>query len=102
MKDHALIGKFMGFQPTKQALGGWIDEKWKPKAHYDLQLGLKGLFTIIFHCMDDKASVEDGGPYFFNATSLYLRNWVERFTLENEDFSWAPVWIWIYSLPQEY
>ena len=82
MKDHAIIGKFMGFWPTRQALCGWITAKWKPKAHFDLQLGSKGFFTIIFHHIDDKSRVEEGGPYFFNATSLYLCNWMERFSPE--------------------
>ena len=39
MKDHALIGKFMGFQPTEQDLRGQILAKWKLKLHFDLQLG---------------------------------------------------------------
>ena len=93
MNDHALTGQLMGFWPTQQALHGWIAAKWKPKAHFDLQLGYKGFVTIIFHHLDDKSKVEEGGPYFFNAVGLYLRNWTERFNLEKEDFSWAPVWI---------
>ena len=75
----------------EQAPRGWIIAKWKPKAHYDLQLGLKGFFTIIFHHLEDKARVEDERPYFFNFVGLYLRNWVERLCSEKEDFSWAPV-----------
>ena len=74
MKDHTIIGNFMGFWPTEYELRSWITEKWKPKAHYDLQLGSKGFFTIIFHHLEDKAKVEDAGPDFFNATGMYLRN----------------------------
>ena len=83
-------------------LQGWIAAKWKPKAHFDLQLGSKGFLTIIFHHMEDKARVEEGGLYFFNSVGLYLRNWVECFCPEKEDFSWAPSWIHMFSLPQEY
>ena len=36
IKDHALIGKFMGLWPTEHTLRGWIAAKWKPKAHFDL------------------------------------------------------------------
>ena len=61
--------------------------KWNRKAHYDLQLRSKGFFTIIFHHLEDKARVEDRGPYIFNAVGMYLRSWVERFLLEKEDFS---------------
>jgi len=46
--------------------------------------------------------VLDGGPYFFNATGLYLRGLVERFNPNKEDLSWALVWIHLYSLPVEY
>ena len=46
--------------------------------------------------------VLDEGPYFFNSAGLYLRDWVERFNLDKEDFSWAPVWIQMYSLLLEY
>ena len=99
MKYHALIGKFMGFWPTEQALHDWIATKWKSKAHFDLQLGSKGFFTIIFHHLEDKSRVKEGGPYFFKFAGLYLRNWTKRFSPEKEDFSWALVWIRMFSLP---
>ena len=102
MKDHALIGNFMGSWPMEQVLHGWIEGKWNPKSHYDLYLGSKSFFTIIFHHLEEKASVEDGRPYFFNSLGMYLRNWVEIFFLEKEYFSWAPFWIIMFSLPQEY
>lgn len=41
----------------------------------------------------------DGGPYLFNFIGLYLHNEVERFNPDKEDFTWAPVWIKLYSLP---
>ena len=44
----------------------------------------------------------DEGPYLFNSTGLYLREWVERFNSDKEGLSWAPVWIRIYSLLAEY
>ena len=102
MRDHALIGKFIGLWPTEKALRGWIAAKWKPKGYITLQLGPKGFFTTIFNCLEDRNKVLDGGPYFFNATGLFLRGWVERFNLDKEDLNWAPVWICLYSLPMEY
>jgi len=87
MKDHALIGKFIGYWPTEKALQGWISAKWKPKGHVTLQLGPKGFFTAIFICIEDRNRVMDEGPYFFNSASLYLREWVERFNPDKEDFS---------------
>jgi len=102
MMDHALIGKFIGLWPMRKVLHGWIVAKWKPKGHITLQLGPKGFFTAIFHCLEDRNRVLDGGPYFFNATGLYLRGWIELFNLDKEDLSWAPVWLRLYSLPLEY
>jgi len=102
MKDHALIGKLIGYWPTENALQGWITSKWKPKGHVTLHLGPKGFFTAIFNYVEDKNCVLDGGPYFFNAAGPYLRDWIERFNPDKEDFSWAPVWIHMYSLPLEY
>jgi len=102
MKDHALIGKFLGFWSTEKALHGWIASKWKPKGQVTLQLGPKGFFTATFNCLEDKTRVFEGGPYFFNSLGLYLREWKERFNPDKEDFSWALVWICLYSLPLEY
>ena len=65
-------------------------------------MGPKGFFTAIFNCIGDRNNVMDGGPYFFNSTGLYLRNWFERFNPVKENFNWAPVWIRLYSLPLEY
>lgn len=87
MKDHVLIGKFIGFWLTEKALQGWIISKWKPKGHVTLQFGPKGFFTATFNYLEDRNQVLDGGPYFFNAASLYLRDWVERFNPDKEDFS---------------
>ena len=67
-----------------------------------MQLSSKGFFTTIFHHLDDKSKVEEGGPYLFNDVSLYMRNWVERFNLDLENFAWTSVWVYLYSLPQDY
>lgn len=91
MKDHALIGKFIGYWPTEKALQGWITSKWKPKGQVTLQLGPKGFLTTIFNFIKDRNRVLDGGPYFFNVVGLYLRDWIEIFNPEKEDFSWALV-----------
>jgi len=102
MQDHALIGKFLGLWPTEKALQGWIAPKWKPKGQVTLQLGPKGFFTTIFHCVEDKSRIFEGGPYFFNSLGLYLHDWKARFNPDKEDFTWALVWIRLYSLPVEY
>lgn len=85
MKDHALIGKFIGFWPIWKALHGWIVATWKPKGHFTLHLGPKGFFTTDFNCIEDRNRVLDGGPYFFNAVGLYLRDWIARFDPAKED-----------------
>jgi hypothetical protein len=102
MQDHALIGKFLGLWPSERDLIKWIQYWWRPKGHYDLQLGSKGFFTIILHNLEDRNRIFDGGPYFFNSAGLFLRFWTEKFRPEQEDFSHAPVWIRLYSLPQEF
>lgn len=93
MKDHALIGKFISLWPTEKALGSWKNVKWHPKGHITLQLGPKGFFTATSNYPEDRNRVLDGGPYFFNAVSLFLRGWVECFDPDKEDLSWALVWI---------
>lgn len=96
-----LIGKFLGFWPTEKSLQGWIASKWKPKGQVTLQLGPKGLFMAIFHCVEEKYRIFERGPYIINSSGLYLRNWKARFNPNKEDFSWALVWIHMYSLPVE-
>jgi hypothetical protein len=102
MRDNALVGKFLGLWPSERDLVKWIQHWWKPKGHYELQLGSKGFFTIIFHNLEDRNRVFDGGPYFYNSAGLFLRFWTEKFSPEKEDFAHAPVWIRLYSLPQEF
>jgi hypothetical protein len=43
MKDHTLIGKFMGIWPSEKSLNGWVSSRWKIKGKVDLKLGSKGL-----------------------------------------------------------
>jgi hypothetical protein len=47
MRDFPLIGKFLGLWPLEKDLVKWIQHWWKPKGHYDIQIGSKGFFTII-------------------------------------------------------
>ena len=75
MKDHALIAKFIGIWPPERALVGWIEKYWKPKGGFDLRLGEKGFFTIIFYHVEDRNHIFEGGPYFFNSAGLFLTLW---------------------------
>jgi hypothetical protein len=61
------------------------------------------LFITIFHNLEDRDHIFEDGSYFFNSVGLYLRFWMEHFKFqqEKEDLSYAPVWIRLYSLPQE-
>jgi len=102
MRDHALIGKFIGIWPNEKDLRTWINVKWHPKGHISLHLGPKGFFTAVFNCLEDRNRVFESGPYLFNSAGLFLREWIDRFNLDKEDLSWAPVWIRLYSLPWEY
>jgi hypothetical protein len=67
MRDFALIEKFLGLWPSEKDLIKWIQHWWKPKGHYDLQLGSKGFFTIILHNLEDRNRIFEGGPYFYNS-----------------------------------
>jgi hypothetical protein len=67
MKDHALIGKFMGIWPSEKSLQIWIKARWKVKGRIDLELGSKGFFTTVFSDSADREKVFEEGPYFFNS-----------------------------------
>ena len=92
----------MGIWPKEKDLVKWINGVWNPKGHYDLQLGSKGFFTIIFFNQEDRDRVMEGGPDFFFSAGLFLRLWKERFNPETEDMTLAPVWIRLFSLSSEY
>jgi hypothetical protein len=102
MKEHALIGKFLGLWPSERDLHKWIKHWWNPRGDYEVQLSSKGFFTIILYNLEDKDRIFENGPYFFNSAGLFLRFWTERFSPDKEDFTMAPVWIRLYSLPQEF
>jgi len=53
MSKHALICRFMGVRLNEKALCWWINQKWKPKGDFELQLGSRSFFTIIFAHRDD-------------------------------------------------
>lgn len=42
MKDYALICKFVGYWPVEKDLLRWIQQRWKPKGHVEINLGAKG------------------------------------------------------------
>jgi hypothetical protein len=63
MRDHALIGKFLGFCPSVMDLAHWIKAWWNPKGDYELQLSSKGFFIVIFYNLEDKDKIFEGGSY---------------------------------------
>ena len=65
MRTYALSEKFMGIWLTKKTLLHRITTKWRPKAHFNIQLGSKGFITIIFTPLEERDRVLEGGPYFF-------------------------------------
>ena len=102
MKEHALIGKFVGICLTENTLVWWINTTWKPQGNSDLQLGAKGFFMIIFFIEEDRTKIFYNRPYFFNSVGLFLRAWKEQFNPDKENLTIAPVWIKMYSLPIEH
>jgi hypothetical protein len=86
MRDYALVGKFLGLWPSERDLVKWIQHWWKPRGHYELQLGSKGFFTIILHNLEDRNRIFDGGPYFYNLAGLFLRFWTKKFSPKKETF----------------
>jgi hypothetical protein len=102
MREHALIGKFLGLWPSERDLNKWIKHWWNPKGDYEVQLSSKGFFTIILYNPEDRDRIFENGSYFYNSAGLFLRFWTERFSPDKEDFTMAPVWIRLYSLPQEF
>eukprot|EP00253_Pinus_taeda_P008870 PITA_08870 len=76
--------------------------QWKPKGSIDLHIGSKGFVTVVFTNIEDKGRVFEGVPYFYAATSLYMRPWMMNFVPECETFSLVPAWVRLYSLPLDY
>jgi hypothetical protein len=100
MREHALIGNFLGLWPSERDLTWWIKHWWNPKGDYEVQLSSKGFFTIILYNLEEKDKIFDNGPYFYNSVGLFLRFWTNCFSSKKEDFTMAPIWIRLYSLPQ--
>ena len=71
-KERDLIEKFVGVWLKERDLVHWIKSVWNPKGHYDMHLGSKGFFTIIFFNQEDRDRVLEGGPYFFFLAKIYL------------------------------
>ena len=102
MKDHALIYKFIGLWPTEKDLLKWIQIKWQPRGHIDLNFGARGFFIVIFTNLLDKERIFEWGPYFYNNAGLFLRQWEECYNLDQEQFLVAPVWVRLFGLPMDF
>ena len=102
MKERALINKFIGIWSTQKTCVWWINTTWKSPSHYDLQLGAKCFFMIIFFNEVDQSRIIDNRPYFFNSACIFLTPWKERFNSDKENLTIALVWICLYSLPSKY
>ena len=85
MEGKDLIGKFIGIWSKERDLVRWINRTWNPKGNYDLHLGSKGFFTIIFFTQEDQDRILEGGPYLFFWVGLYLRQWNKIFNPEKQD-----------------
>jgi len=73
MKNHTVIGKFMGIWLSEKEQMVWIKSRWKVKGDIELKLGSKGLFTVIFSFTEDINKVFDARAYLFNSIGFHLR-----------------------------
>lgn len=86
MKDHALIKKIIELWPSERDLIIWINIRWKPNGHYELQLGSKGFFTTIFYNLEDKDRILENGPYSLTMlVFIYGSIWIDS-SQENKTF----------------
>lgn len=102
MRDHALICNFIGFWPSERDLTKWIQQRWRPKGHIDLKLGVKGFFTVIFANLEDKERIFEGGPYFMNNAGLFLRHWEDSYNPDHEKMIATPIWVRLFDLPMKF
>jgi hypothetical protein len=72
MRDHALIGKFLGLWPSERDLARWIKTWWTLKGDYELQLSSKGFFTVIFYNLEDKDKIFEGRTIFLQLSRSVL------------------------------
>jgi len=79
MRKHTLICRFMGVRLNEKALCWWINQKWKPKGDFELELGSRSFFTVIFAHREDQVWIFKGGPYFYNSAGLYMMYWRPNF-----------------------
>lgn len=78
MKDHALIKNFIELWPSEWDLIIWINIRWKPNGHYELQLGSKEFFTTIFYNLEDKDRILENGPYSLTMlVFIYGSIWID-------------------------
>ena len=70
MKEHIVIGKFIRIWLFKKSMVWLIDNTWKPKYHYDLHMGSKVFFMVVFNILEDKDGVFVNGPYCGNWTQV--------------------------------
>ena len=76
MKEHGIICKFIDIWPIKKDLIWWINTKWKPLGNYDIKVGAKGFFNIIFTSMEDNNTIFNNGFHLFNFVGLDIKFWV--------------------------
>ena len=102
MKEHIIIGKFLRIWLLEKSIVWLIDTTWKQKYHYDVRMGSKVFFMVVFNILEYKDGIFVNGPYLFNSVELYLSYWKRKFTLEKEELSSTLVCILLYSLWKEY
>jgi len=100
--DHAVIGKFLGLCPSEKTLSGGSTSGGNQKGMWNWSWAWRASLQPFFSDIEDRNRVFGNGPYIFNSAGLYLRFWMEKFNPDTEDFARPPLWIRLYSLPQEY
>ena len=58
----------------------WINTRWKPKWHFDIKLGFKGFFTMVFcyHTCHELFNLFRDCPMNKSTISLKMTKWIER------------------------
>lgn len=97
-----LSASFWGCAPRRRHWSGGSTSGGNQKGMRNWSWAWRASLQPFFTDIEDRNRVFGNGPYIFNSAGLYLRFWMEKFNPDTEDFTRPPLWIRLYSLPQEY
>ena len=98
LANKGFLCQLLGARIQHRAIKYCVSQAWDTIGEVTINYHTNGYFLSLFSMKEDRDHIFQGGPWFYNKSSLFMKPWHFNFKLREGNPIEAPVWVRLSSL----